>query len=725
MIITSQPNKLEYELNERFNSIGLTIVSAYIDGSTRDEGPGTVTINGFDTSSIGIKTITVILKGWELSDTFTITVRDLVSLSISSLPNKLAYELYEGPDWTGLTVTGTYSDGSRTWNEIIDYNNYDINGFVSSSPGEQTITVAKSGRSAAFTVVVNPPLDPETVPVSLSISSEPNKKVYELGESADWTGLEVMGTYSDGSSRVETSYDISGFDASSPGEQTITINKNGRSAAFTVTVNPPLDPETVLVSLSISSPPDKQVYELGESSDWSGLGVTGTYSDGSSRVETSYDISGFDASSPGKQTIAISKNDLSAAFTVTVRNLVSLSISSPPNKLVYELHENSDWSGLEVTGTYSDGNSKVETSYNIYSFYFVDVGEHSIIVTKGSLSAIFTITVNPPLNPETVLASLSISSLPNKLVYEQGESADWAGLEVRETYSDSSSRIETNYYNYSISGFDSSSIGEQTLTVSKNSVSATFAVTVRGLVSLSISSLPYKLAYELYESSDWTGLEVTGTYSDGSSRVETSYNIDSFYFVDVGEQSVTVSKNGVSAPSFTVTVEGLTSLSLSSEPNKKVYKLGESPDWTGLTVIGHYFIKGSQIETIDYNSEISGFDSSSSGLKTITITKSGVSISPFTIEILPGGNGAITIMPPFFQAEDITLTPAGATVTAPGGYTDYQWFVDDMPRLADSGSDGKTITLSAPEYASGTYRVWVIAHKQGLPYSGEIYLTLP
>jgi hypothetical protein len=1036
LIITSPPNKLEYELNERFESTGLRVASACIDGSTRNEYISDSNISGFDSSRAGVKTITVTANG--LSATFTVTVRSstsaLASLSISSLPNKRVYELYENADWSGLEVRETYSDNSSRIE--TNYYNYTISGFDSSITGEQTITVTKSGISATFTVTVNPPFNPETVLVSLSVSSLPNKRVYELGESADWTGLTVMETYSDNSSRIETdyhTYSISGFNAAISGGQTITVTKRGISATFTITVNPPLNPETVLVSLSISSLPYKLTYDPGENSDWSGLEVTGTYSDGNSRVETSYDISYFDPWSVGEQTIAVTKNSLSAAFTVTVRDLVSLSISSLPYKLVYELYENSDWSGLEVTGTYSDGSSRVETSYNIDSFYFVDAGEHSITVTKtslsASLSATFTITVNPPFNPETVLVSLSISSLPYKLVYELYENSDWSGLEVTETYSDNSSRIETNYYNYSINGFDSANAGEQTITITKNDISATFTVTVRDLVSLSISSLPYKLVYELYEYSDWSGLEVTGTYSDGSSRVETSYTIDSFYFVDagehsitvsknsvtttftiivrdlvslsisslpdklvyelyeysdwtglevtgtysdgssrietsydiggfdysitgeqtitvsknsisatftvivrglvslsisslpdklvyelyeysdwtglevtgtysdgsarvetsyddisgfdawtmgeqtitvsknsisatftvtvrglvslsisslpdklvyeqnesadwtglevtgtysdgssrietsydfggfdnwyVGEKSITVSKNGISAefavtvirldslsvssqpdkleyepgdnPNwtgmvvegtyfdgsntwneiidhgnydiggfdssspgvktievskngvytwFTVTVEGLSSLSISSEPNKKVYELGESPDWTGLIVVGNYFIKNPQIETIDYDSEISGFDSSSPGIKTITITKNGVSISPFTIEILPGGNGVITILPPF-HTEDITLTPAGATVTAPGGYTDYQWFVDDMPRPADSGSDGKAITLSAPDYASGTYRVWVIAHKQGLPYSGETYVTLP
>jgi hypothetical protein len=85
--------------------------------------------------------------------------------------------------------------------------------------------------------------------------------------------------------------DISGFDSSSASEQTITITKNSISATFTVTVRP-----AVLNSLSISSLPDKRVYEFGESSDWMGLEVTGIYSDDTTRIEIDYEIRDFDSS---------------------------------------------------------------------------------------------------------------------------------------------------------------------------------------------------------------------------------------------------------------------------------------------------------------------------------------------------------------------------------------------------------------------------------------------
>jgi uncharacterized repeat protein (TIGR02543 family) len=338
--------------------------------------------------------------------------------------------------------------------------------------------------------------------------------------------------------------------------------------------------------------------------------------------------------------------------------------------------------------------------------------------------------------PQGVLVSLSVSALPDKLVYEQGESADWTGLEVTGTYSDGSAKVETDYGYINL---DSWSLGAKAITVTKNGISAPpFTVIVRTLTALSISSEPVKQQYEVGEDFDRMGLVVEGIYSDGSSAFTEiidypNYDISGFDSASPGVQTITVRKTSTTgnyynySDSFIVTVEGLTSLTISSEPVKQVYDIGETPDWTGLTVTGHYVIAGDKTETIDYANEISGFDSSSPGVKTITVTKNGVSAPSFTVEVLPRGSGSITIVPPS-QAGDIALTWTGTTsitVTAPGGYAGYQWFVDDMARPADSGSDGTAITLDTTAYSTGKHRVRVTAYKQGFPYSGETAITLP
>ena len=243
-------------------------------------------------------------------------------------------------------------------------------------------------------------------------------------------------------------------------------------------------------------------------------------------------------------------------------------------------------------------------------------------------------------------------------------------------------------------------------------------------VKMTISSPPDKLVYELNESPDWTGLRVLSTCVDGSTRVETIGNgdISGFDSSTTGAKTVTVTKNGLSA-TFTVTViPALKSLSISTYPDKLVYEVGESPDLTGLVVIGSYSDGNTKIETIGED-DISGFDSATPGVQTITIAKRSRTVT-FTVEVLDRGSGSVTILPPS-SAADITLSRTGNVVTASDGYSGYQWFVDDLARPADGGSDGKTITLSTPAYSLGTHRVRVTAYKQGLPYSGETTITLP
>jgi hypothetical protein len=73
---------------------------------------------------------------------------------------------------------------------------------------------------------------------SISISSPPEKSVYVRGEDLDLQGLEITGTYSDGTSRIEeiNSEYVSGYDKTKAGAQTVTISLEGKTADFTVTV---------------------------------------------------------------------------------------------------------------------------------------------------------------------------------------------------------------------------------------------------------------------------------------------------------------------------------------------------------------------------------------------------------------------------------------------------------------------------------------------------------
>ena len=57
-----------------------------------------------------------------------------------------------------------------------------------------------------------------------------------MGEELDTTGMVVTATYSDGSTKTVTDYSVSGYDANTPGEQTVTVAYEGFTATFCVCV---------------------------------------------------------------------------------------------------------------------------------------------------------------------------------------------------------------------------------------------------------------------------------------------------------------------------------------------------------------------------------------------------------------------------------------------------------------------------------------------------------
>lgn len=75
------------------------------------------------------------------------------------------------------------------------------------------------------------------------------------------------------------------------------------------------------------------------------------------------------------------------------------------------------------------------------------------------------------------------------------------------------------------------------------------------LVSIAVTTLPTKITYAIGDELDITGMVVTGTYSDSSTKVETvtTDNVTGFDSAEAGEKTCTVTVSGKTA-TFTVTV---------------------------------------------------------------------------------------------------------------------------------------------------------------------------
>lgn len=79
------------------------------------------------------------------------------------------------------------------------------------------------------------------------------------------------------------------------------------------------------------------------------------------------------------------------------------------------------------------------------------------------------------------LTGIKVAALPAKTVYEIGEELDTTGLSIEASYDDGTKETITS--GFTVSGFDSSTVGSQTVTVSYGEQSTTFTVTVKAAVS--------------------------------------------------------------------------------------------------------------------------------------------------------------------------------------------------------------------------------------------------
>lgn len=150
-------------------------------------------------------------------------------LVVETPPENVEY----GADLTGGTFKIMYIDGTSETKSLEDFT---VTGFDKNVVGEQTVTVStdvlNQTLTASFTVTVN---DKETIAVSV------NKTEYAYGEEFDLSSIEVVKKFASGKAdeKVATTsadFAISGYDANTSGEQTVTITYAGQTYTVKVTV---------------------------------------------------------------------------------------------------------------------------------------------------------------------------------------------------------------------------------------------------------------------------------------------------------------------------------------------------------------------------------------------------------------------------------------------------------------------------------------------------------
>lgn len=397
---------------------------------------------------------------------------------------------------------------------------------------------------------------------------------------------------------------------------------------------------------------------------------------------------------------------------------MKIEVTTKPTKTSYLAGDSFNSAGMVVTASYGTGQAVLATAevsgYSVSPSVLTD-GTTSVTITYSEGGETCTTTLAVTVTHR--LSAITVTTKPNKLTYEYGDTLVTTGMVVTASYSDSQTKTVTDY---SCSPTTFSTIGNQVVTVSytENGVTqtTTFNVTVN---RKSVAKPTWK-----------SNLTYTGSAQSVSSA---SYwnNYNTSYMTIGGTTSAT--NAGTYIATFTPGsnyrwADGTTTaINVNWTINKATGSLSVSP--TTVAINGNNYSSGVAVTitragdgAISYSpTSISGLTLSLSG-NTLTIKGNGstaVSAKTITISVAAGTNYTAP------SSKTITVSAEYWSWGADGGTVDAAWFAGLKNYLAShtgasiKTSNGgailgttKSVTLSSAVLGTTTHLIRVIGVDQ-------------
>ena len=279
---------------------------------------------------------------------------------------------------------------------------------------------------------------------------------------------------------------------------------------------------------------------------------------------------------------------------------------------------------------YSDNNLAYDKYLYTGNKAYYDYANYQTIMGKDSYVI---------LRPEKVItevSSIKVKQAPNKVEYYQNKPLDLTGGIITATINDGTTQdISMTSDEVTISGYDASKVGEQSVSVSYGGKSTHFTVTVNELTvnSISVYKNPTKMNYYVGETLNLTGGVIKVIYSDNSttnySMKSSKLTVTGFDSTTSGTKTITFSLSGKTT-TIQVQVEAVvvSTISIEKYPNKLIYLKGENLDLTGGKIQKKY--NNSTTESIsmtDSSITVSGYNKDTEGTQTITLSTDGKTVT--------------------------------------------------------------------------------------------------
>ena len=400
------------------------------------------------------------------------------------------------------------------------------------------------------------------------------------------------------------------------------------------------------------------------------------------------------------------------------KSLASISVAALPDKVNYlEGKDEFDITGALLRLTYDNGTTEKipMTAEMVSGFDNTIVGTNRIKVQYGGFKTSFNVTVIA-----RSLVSISVSKMPTKTEYLEGKDEfSPSGGELTLTYNNGTSKT-VDMKDAAFTGFDNSTPGVQTVTVSYGGKTTTLKVTVieKTLEKIELTTLPSKTQYlEGKDKLQKDGGVITLYYNNGKTATVSLNDADVTGFNNrvVGAQTLTVHYMEKTAQfEVKIIAKSVSRISVASVPDVVTYLEGKdelSADGGKITV---YYNNDTEDEIFMDASMLSGFDCDTVGMQTITVTYGGKTAF-FEVEVIAKTLEKIELLSApakkTYREKKDTLNLSGARINLiyNNGTTAPLEITDEMVSGFDNSVIGKqTITVTYMGKTT-TFEVEIIA----------------
>ena len=540
--------KTNYKYNEEFDATNLVIVVHKLSGDvtvpvTKDM------IKNYNKQQLGNQTVSVEYNGTTVG-TINATVKDYIASVVITAPSKITYKYNEELDLSDAKITITMASKPNA-PTTISVTPSMISGYNKAQVGAQTITITYTDsenkvHKQTFGVTVKDAIK------TIALENNNFKTNYKYGENLNLSGLSLKVTKESGATTTVpvTSGMISGYNPNKLGNQTLTINYEGKQ--FTTVVN-----VVDYVKDITLTPPTKNEYKIGETLNLVGGSITekmASGANGSTKALTNNMVSGFNSTTPGTKNLTVKYvkdgKTYTKTFQVAVINTINHIEVIAPTKTNYKYGENLNLAGGTVKIHMEDGTIKTVplTDKMVTGYDKTKPGQQMLKVTYTSednkkYEGYFKVTVGEDYIKDTKFVA------PTKKQYRIGDTIDLAGGSITEVYASGKLGNKYELTNSMISGFDSTTPGTKQITVTFNNKKYNYSITVKDkTLGISIKTLPNKLEYKKGENLDLTGATLNVVKESGTTTIKITANMVSGYDKNkTGMQVITVTYEGFTA----------------------------------------------------------------------------------------------------------------------------------------------------------------------------------